>query len=61
MCSNETKIENSTKVTKAADQTIYAHWKEKPSPSGGGGGGCQCYAQSYCCNCGACYYAPTKK
>ena len=58
---NGTKIENSTKVTKAADQTIYAHWKEKPSPSGGGGGGCQCYAQSYCCNCGACYYAPTKK
>ena len=59
---NGTKIENSTKVTKAADQTIYAHWKEKPSPpSGGGGGGCQCYGPGgFCCNCGYCGWPQQK-
>lgn len=45
------KINNNTKVTTAADHTIYARWKKDPPPPSGGGGGC-CMGTVTCINCG---------
>ena len=49
---NGKEIDKDTKVTKAADHTIYAHWKEKPKQSSGGSDGGCCRGIVTCVNCG---------